>query len=223
MYLHYRRFVTITRRTVLTAISVAAAAQAQRQRTPSWKPRLGVLGQYSEANLEFIKADGFTSWQVQLNPDRLDDAAIAAIKDKIQASGIYASSVGCDGNHIDPDPAARARQIQKTIKTLELCGKLGIPNIGGQSGTIKGQPLQAQVDEIVKVYTEKYFPAVREEQGSHLVGTLRRRTQHRHRPGRLGSAFQGLQQQPVGGLATGPVAPGVADDGPGAGRARLRR
>jgi sugar phosphate isomerase/epimerase len=139
-------------------MSVAAAAQAQRQRVPSWKPRLGVLGTFSDANLEFIKTEGFTSWQVQLNPDRLDDAAIASIKDKIQASGVYASSVGCDGNHIDPDPAARARQIQKTIKTLELCGKLGIPNIGGQSGTIKGQPLQQQVDEIVKVYTENYFP-----------------------------------------------------------------
>src|ERR1019366_8544396 len=157
-HLHYLRLVTITRRTVLTAMSAAAAGQAQRNRVPSWKPKLGVLGQYSDANLEFVKAEGFTSMQLQLNPDRLDDAAVAALKDKIQASGIDASSVGCDGNHIDPDPALRDRQIQKTIKTLELCGKLGIPNIGGQSGTIKGQPLQQQVDEIVKVYTEKYFP-----------------------------------------------------------------
>jgi len=153
----YRHFVTLTRRTVLTAISAAAAVQAQRSRTPNWKPRLGVLMQYSESNLEFIEAEGFTSAQLRLNPDQLDDAAIAAIKDKFARSGIYVSSLAVDGNHIDPDPASRDRQIAYTLKCLDLCGKLGIPNIGGQSGTISNMTLQRQVDEIVRVYTEKYF------------------------------------------------------------------
>ena len=62
-----------------------------------------------------------------------------------------------DGNHIDPDPARRERQNAYTLKCLDLCGKLGIPNIGGQSGTIPNMRFQQQVDEIVKVYTEKYF------------------------------------------------------------------
>jgi len=151
--------VTITRRTILAALpAAAAAAQSTRPRTPNWKPKLGVLGDYSEANLEFVKAEGFTSMQLRLNPDHLDDAAIAAIKDKIQRSGIYISSLAVDGNHIDPDPAQRTRQNEYAAKCLELCGKLGIPNIGGQSGTIKGRPLNEQVDEIVRVYTEKYFP-----------------------------------------------------------------
>ena len=101
---------TISRRTVLTALSAAAAAQAQRQRVPNWKPKLGVLCQYSDANLEFVKAEGFTSMQLRLDPDKLDDAAIAAIKDKIQKSGIYVSSLAVDGNHIDPDPARREQQ-----------------------------------------------------------------------------------------------------------------
>jgi sugar phosphate isomerase/epimerase len=79
------------------------------------------------------------------------------VKDKIQRSGIYVSSLAVDGNHIDPDPARRAKQNEYAAKCIELCGKLGIPNIGGQSGTIKGQPLATQVDEIVRVYTEKYF------------------------------------------------------------------
>jgi len=151
-------FVTISRRTILTCISAAAAARAQRDRLPNWKPRLGVLCQYSDANLEFVKAEGFTSMQLRLDPDRLDDAAIADIKAKIQRAGIYVSSLGVDGNHIDPDPALRERQNTYTVKCIELCGKLGIPCIGGQSGTIKGMPLDRQVAEIVKVYTEKYFP-----------------------------------------------------------------
>jgi len=150
--------VTLTRRTVLTAVSAAAAARAQRQRPPNWKPRLGILCQYTDANLEFAKSQGFTSMQLRLNPDKLNDTQIASIKDKIQRSGIYISSLAVDGNHIDPDPAKREQQNTYTTKCLELCGKLGIPNIGGQSGTIKERPLAQQVDEIVKVYNEKYFP-----------------------------------------------------------------
>lgn len=151
----------INRRTVLTTLTAAAAAQGQRQRTfANWKPKLGVLCQYSDSNLEFVKAEGFTSMQLRLDPDRLDDAAIAALKDKIQKAGIYVSSLAVDGNHIDPDPAARQKQNTYALKCIELCGKLGIPGIGGQSGTMRGKPLQEQVDEIVRVYNEKYFAAL---------------------------------------------------------------
>src|ERR1043165_8109416 len=149
----------LSRRTLLTAISAAAAAQAQRPRVPNWKPRLGVLCQYSAANLAFVKAEGFTSMQLRLDPDKTDDAKIADIKNKVQQAGIYVSSLACDGNHIDPDPARREKQNAYAGKCIELCGKLGIPAIGGQSGTDKSRPLQAQVDEIVKTYTEKYFAA----------------------------------------------------------------
>jgi len=155
----YGRVMTITRRAAITAISAAAASQAQRPRVPNWKPKLGVLCGYSDANLEFAKAEGFTSMQLRLDPDKLDDSAISALKDKIQRSGIYVSSLACDGNHIDPDPAARARQNQQTVKMIELSGKMGIPNIGGQSGTMRGRPLKEQVDEIVRVYNDKYFAA----------------------------------------------------------------
>jgi len=149
----------VSRRSVLTALSAAAALQAQRQRV-NWKPKLGVLAQYSESNLDFIKGEGFTSVQLRIDPNKVDDAAISAIKSKIQQSGLYVSSLACDGNHIDPDPAGRDRQNTYTVKCIELCGKLGIPNIGGQSGTIKGRPLAEQVEQVVKVYNEKYFPAL---------------------------------------------------------------
>ena len=150
---------TITRRTILTALSAAATVKAQRQPPPNWKPKLGVLCSYSDANLEFVKSEGFTSMQLRLDPDKLDDAAIAAIKDKIQKAGIYVSALAVDGNHIDPDPALREKQAVYTLKMIELAGKMGIPNIGGQSGTNKAQPLQQQVDEIQRVYTERYFAA----------------------------------------------------------------
>ena len=97
-------------------------------------------------------------WELRLDPDQVDDKRIAEIKDKIAKAGIYVSSLACDGNHIDPDPAKRQQQNNFTAKCIELCGKMGIPAIGGQSGTDRSKPLQQQVDEIVRVYTEKYFP-----------------------------------------------------------------
>src|SRR5580692_3794675 len=149
---------TISRRMLLAGSSAAAFAQTQqRRRTPSWKPRLGVLGNYSDANLEFVKAEGFTSMELRLDPKKLDDNAIAGIKDKLAKAGIWVSSLDVGGNHIDPDPAKREQINQHTIDSIELCGKLGIPAIGGQSGTIKGQPLAKQVEEIVRVYNERYF------------------------------------------------------------------
>ncbi len=140
-------------------MSAAAAAQAQRRQLPNWKPKLGILCSFSDANLEFARAEGFTSMELRLDPEKLDDAAIASIKQKVLAAGIYVSSLACDGNHIDPDPAKREKQNEHTVRMIELCGKLGVHAIGGQSGTDKSRPLAQQVDQIVKVYTEKYFPA----------------------------------------------------------------
>jgi len=96
--------------------------------------------------------------QLRLDAEKLGDDDIARIKDKIQKSGLYISSMAVDGNHIDPDPSRRAKMNAHALKCIELAGKLGIPNIGGQSGTMKGESLATQVDEIKRVYTEKYFP-----------------------------------------------------------------
>ena len=98
--------------------------------------------------------------QLRLDPDRLDDAAIAAIKDKIQRSGLYVSSLAVDGNHIDPDPAKREqpehvhRQVHRTVR------QAGHPQYRRTVRHHQGPSRsQQQVDEIVNVYNEKYFPA----------------------------------------------------------------
>ena len=161
--------------------------------------------------------------QLRIDPTKVDDAAIASIKDKIQRSGIYVSSLAVDGNHIDPDPAAREKQNKYTITCMELCGKLGIPNIGGQSGTIKGRPLQEQVDEIVKVYNEKYFPVCEKNKVRILWEPYAGGPNIAHRTGRVGGAVQVVQGQPARGAAVRSLAPGVAVHGPGAGGSRFRR
>ena len=152
---------------------MTTAALAQRPQPRNWKPKLGILCRYSEANLEFARKEGFTSIQF-MGGDGLDagkpvdDAAIAAVKAKAAAAGIYISSLGENGNHIDPDPERRRRVGEQMARCIEIAGKLGVKYIGTQSGTIPGSPLQAQVDEIVRVYTEKYFPLCQK----HNVGIL---------------------------------------------------
>ena len=150
---------TFTRRSILgTLTAVAAAAQGQKRPRPKpWKPKLGVLARYSEANLEFVRQEGFQSLQLQ-GIDPGNDAEIEKAKAVIKQSGLYVSSLLETQNHIDPDDAKRARANDRFVKMIELTGKMGVPAIGTMSGTIPGKPLKQQVGEIVKVYTEKYFP-----------------------------------------------------------------
>lgn len=146
---------------------MAAAAQAQRRERREWKPRLGVLGQYTPANLQFLKEQGFGNMIFEgtpgstMNPGKLNDSQIEAIKTNIQQSGLTVSAFQSTANHIDPDPAKRAQANDYFVKLIGLAGKLGIPYIGTTSGKDPDprKPLKEQVDEIVRVYTEKYFPA----------------------------------------------------------------
>ncbi len=89
--------------------------------------------QYSDSNLDFIKAEGFTSAQLRLNPDQLDDAAIAAIKDKIAKSGIYVSSLAVDGNHIDPDPAKREHRTRTPSSASISAASSASPTSAGRA------------------------------------------------------------------------------------------
>lgn len=139
-----------------------AVAQAQPARPAPWKPRLGILCRYSEANIEFARREGFKSLQIMLDntlTPASDDALVARVKSAVERSGLYLSSIGANGNHIAPDAAERAKTNAYFTGAIELAGKLGVPYIGTQSGTMRGRPLQQQVDEIVRVYNEKYFPA----------------------------------------------------------------
>ena len=154
-----------SRRDVLGTLGMAGAVAAEAQRParrPSWKPKLGILARYSEANLAFARGQGFKSLQLMtggaLNPARVDDAKLAGIKDAVARAGLCLSSVGDTQNHIAPDPAARARANETFARAIEITGKLGAPYIGTASGNMPGRPLAEQVDEIVRVYNEKYFP-----------------------------------------------------------------
>jgi sugar phosphate isomerase/epimerase len=149
-----------TRRAILGTLAAAAARAQQRRRVPVWKPKLGILCNYSEGNIDWAKQEGFTSVQLsvggKLTPDAPDDL-VAKIRAQLDRTGLYCSSLMATENHTDPDPARRATVNARFAKTLELAARLKVPYVATMSGNMPGRKFAEQVDEVVKVYTEKYF------------------------------------------------------------------
>jgi len=156
----------MTRRSLVALAATGLAAQAQtRKRTPEWKPRLGALGPFTEANVRAAKEEGFTNMilgatrRSTMDPTTLDDAKIENVRQTLKKYAMNVSAFQASQQHINPDPAKRKDENDYFVKIIELAGALGIPYIGTSSGKDETKPFQAQVDDIVKTYTERYFPA----------------------------------------------------------------
>ncbi len=153
----------LSRRSVLGSFAVTAL-QAQTSERKTWRPKLGILGNYSEENIAFAKETGFTSiglwarYNTSLDPNIVNDELLAKVKDSVARSGLYLSVVGSTLNHVDPDLAARQKINKDFAKVIEIAGKLGAPYVGSGSGAMPGKSMKESVAEIVKIYEEKYFP-----------------------------------------------------------------
>ena len=147
----------------MAGVAAAAAVNPASAARPSWRPKLGILGEFTPGNVEFAKAEGFTSMGIwaheggALPADTITGAQVAAIRTAFQQSGVYLSVVGATVNHIDPDPAKRQSINAYFAKVIELAGKVGAPYVGTASGVMRGRPLKEQVAEIVRVYEQNYF------------------------------------------------------------------
>ncbi len=166
----------MTRRTLVNSLAAAAAIPLRAQQTQpaprrkheghaEWKPSLGVLGPYTPANVEFAKTAGFTNMILSAGPhstldaNAITDAQAQDVKATLAKHGMHVSAFQIDGDHINPDPQKRAASNGYFVKAIDLAGKLGVSYIGTCSGKDASKPFQQQVDEIVRVYNEQYFPA----------------------------------------------------------------
>ena len=147
------------------AAALAPLAMAQRKVRQEWKPRLGVLGDFTPANVEFAHSLGYTNMILGAAPGSSLDAlkatqkSIQAVKDTLARNQMYVSAFEITANHTDADLSKRARTNEYFVKAIELAGLLGVPFIGTMSGKDTSKPFPGQVDEIVRVYNEKYFAA----------------------------------------------------------------
>jgi len=147
---------------LVASLGAAATLAARPSSRVEWRPKLGVLGPYTPANVEFAKAQGFSNMILavgsSLDATPVTDAQINNVRTTLEKAQMHVSALQVTQNHIDPDLKDRAEQNASFIKAIELAGKLGVPYIGTASGKDPSKPFQAQVDEIVRVYNEKYFP-----------------------------------------------------------------
>jgi sugar phosphate isomerase/epimerase len=147
---------------LVASLGAVATLNARPSSRVEWRPKLGVLGPYTPANVEFAKAQGFSNMILgvgsTLDPTSVTDPQINEVRTTLQKAQMHVSALQVTQNHIDPDPKARADQNASFIKAIELAGKLGVPYIGTASGKDPSKPFHTQIDEIVRVYNEKYFP-----------------------------------------------------------------
>jgi sugar phosphate isomerase/epimerase len=158
-----------SRRSVLLGLSVMSAINGKPVSRP-WKPRLGVLAEYDQANLKFAAEHGFTS--IGLFADRgavldvttqLPDTRVEQIRAAIDDSKLYASVLGAyQINHTAEDPDERTKNNRYFRNVIQLAGKLKIPFVGTGSGKMPGRNLADQVAEIARVYEQQYFSACQE-------------------------------------------------------------
>jgi sugar phosphate isomerase/epimerase len=153
----------MTRRTLIGSLAAAATLKSDPSSRVEWRPKLGILGPYTPANVEFAKAQGFSNMILDLGSTlkagSISDAQVANLRTTLEKAQMHVSALQVTQNHIDPDPSKRDEQNAYFVKAIDLAGKLGVPYIGTASGKDASKPFHQQIDEIVRVYNEKYFPA----------------------------------------------------------------
>jgi sugar phosphate isomerase/epimerase len=200
----------VTRRTILTSLTTVAAVAQERPRPLEWKPRLGILGPFTEANVRFAKEEGFTNMilgatrRSTMDPTTLSDQQIENVKQILARYGMHVSAFQASQNHIAPDPDQRKQDNDYFVKIIEVAGKLGIPYIGTASGKDADKPFEKQVDDIVRVYNERYFPACQANKVRILWEPYPRGANVAISPAGFEALFKGFGDSPYVGLQYDP-------------------
>ncbi len=154
----------MTRRTLVSSLVVTAAAMKMKAAHTEWKPLIGILGPFTPANVEFAKAQGYNNMILGCGPRstldaaKITDAQVESVKSTLKANGMHVSALQVTQNHISADAGKRDAENAFFQKAIELAGRLNVSHIGAMSGKNKALPFPKQIDEIARVYNEKYFP-----------------------------------------------------------------
>ena len=221
----------ISRRTLLgsaTAAVCLAALSKAGARPVEWKPRLGILAKYTEANVDFALQQEFNNMILSagagvpgLDVTTISDEEIARVKNHLSSKGMHVSALQVGGNHIAADPAQRAQENSNFVKSIELAGKSG----SLYRHAVRQGPLQAirsAGGRDCAGLPRQVFRGLPGAQGAHLVGALARGSEHCHQPGRHSTRCSPLSKIRLRRLAIRSISPAVANDGSDSNRERLR-
>jgi sugar phosphate isomerase/epimerase len=129
-------------------------------------PKLALITPYSRQKLAFASATGYEGVVVPLtesfDPDKLSDSQIDEILSTSKETGARIISIECMWglNHIDPNPAERAKANARFIRCLEFAHRLGCKFCGTFSGGMPGANFDRQAKELAEVVNEKYVPVM---------------------------------------------------------------
>ena len=118
----------MTRRTLIGGIATVAAVAQERVRPVEWKPRLGVLGPFTEANVRFAKEEGFTNMilgatrRSTMDASTITEQQIENVKQTLAKYGMHVSAFQASQNHIAPDLDKRKQDTDYFVKLIELAG-----------------------------------------------------------------------------------------------------
>jgi sugar phosphate isomerase/epimerase len=194
----------------IAAAAISGHGAAAKPERKEWRPKLGVLGRYTRANVEFAHAQGFSNMILDggLHPRRgqtaVSDAEIEDAQTTLKSNAMSVSAFQMTASHIDPDLQRRAAINARFVAAIELAGKMGVPYIGTTSGRDAAKPFEQQVDDIVRVYTEKYFKACESNHVRILWEPWPEGPNIATSPVGFAALFKGFQDSPYVGLQYDP-------------------
>lgn len=146
--------------------SPASASSGSSYAPETPYPKLAIITPYSRQKLAFATAAGYEGVVVPLtesfDPDKLSDSQIDEVLSTSRETGARIISIECmwGMNHIDPDPAMRAKASARFIRCLEFAHRLGCNFCGTFSGGIPGANFDRQAKELAQVVNEQYVPVM---------------------------------------------------------------
>jgi len=120
--------------------------------------KIGLLIQYSQADIALCKRVGFKSCELLVGPGSALDPAkchekdILAAKEEMQKQGIEVSAVGSYPNNLDPDPVKRAANVAHMERLMRVAELFGINTICTFAGRIPDKDIPDNIPAFKEVF-----------------------------------------------------------------------
>ena len=135
--------------------------------------RIGLLIDYGEDEIQFVKEAGFGSVELRIPPESALDPAVCgneglkAARDHLGEMDIEISSIGHYTNNLDPDPEVRRTNAAYLERLMDAAPVLGVDVVC----TFAGRDPEVDIPDNIPAFKEVYTPLARkaEDMGLRLA------------------------------------------------------